>query len=103
MVKFLYRTIKYTLGFLMLAAAFFAVGLFADYMLTPGDQLGLKFGLMWSLLLAGLIYAIPKRIGRIVFGIVYYFIALWTLAQIAYFRVFGKLMWFSTIFFAITS
>ena len=100
MVKFLYRTIKYTLGFLMLAAAFFAVELFANYMLTPGDQLGLKFGFMWSLLLAGLIYAIPKRIGRIVFGIVYYFIALWTLAQIAYFRVFGKLMWFSTIFFA---
>ena len=100
MVKTLYRILKYALGFFMLVAAFFAVELFADYMLSPGDNLGLKFGFMWSLILSGLIYAIPKKVGRIVFGITYYLMALWTLAQIAYFRVFGKLMWFSTIFFA---
>ncbi len=100
MLKTLFRIGKYLLGFLMLFAAFYAVELFAYSMLQPGDRLGLRFGIMWALLLAGLIYAIPKKIGRIVFGIVYFVIALWTLAQVGYFRVFNKLMWFSSIFFA---
>ena len=38
MVKTLYRILKYALGFFMLVAAFFAVELFADYMLSPGDN-----------------------------------------------------------------
>lgn len=100
MLKTLFRIAKYLLGFLMLFAAFFAVELFAYSMLSPGDSLGLRFGIMWALLLAAVIYAIPKKAGRIVFGIVYYFIVLWTLAQVGHFRVFNKLMWFSSIFFA---
>ncbi len=100
MLKTLFRIGKYLLGFLMLFAAFFAVELFAYYLLKPGDGLGLRFGFMWALLLSSLIYAIPKKAGRIVFGIVYYFIALWTLAQAGHYRVFNKLMWFSSIFFA---
>jgi len=100
MLKVLYRIVKYTLGFLMLTAAFYAVELFANSMLQPGDDLPLRFGILWAMLLATLIYTIPRFIGRIVFGIVYFLMALWTLAQVAYFRVFGKLMWFSTVFFA---
>ena len=100
MLKTLFRTLKYLLGFLMLAAAFFCVELFTYMALTPGDTLGLRFGLMWSVLLASLIFAVPKKAGRIVFGIVYFLLALWTIAQVGFCRVFGKLMWFSTVFFA---
>ena len=100
MLKTLYRIVKYTLGFLMLTAAFYAVELFTNSMLQPSDDLALRFGILWAMLLAALIYAIPKFIGRIVFGVVYFLMVLWTLAQVAYFRVFGKLMWFSTVFFA---
>ena len=84
----------------MLVAAFYAVELFAFFALNPGDTLGLWFGLMWALLLASLIFALPKKAGRIVFGFIYFLLTLWTIAQVGYCRVFGKLMWFSSLFFA---
>lgn len=100
MLRQLGRFGLYILSFLMLTAVFYAIELYAFGLLQPGDTLGLWFGLMWSLLLGSLVFALPRRISRIVFGIVYFLLALWTIAQVGYYRVFGKLMWFSTVFFA---
>lgn len=100
MLRQLGRIGLYVLNYIMLVAAFYAIELFAYQLLSPGDPLGLQFGIWWALILASLIYALPRKASRIVFGIVYMLLALWTIAQVGYCRVFDKLMWFSTVFFA---
>ena len=85
---------------LMLLAAFFAIELFAYLLLKPQDPLVLVFGLLWAMLIASLLYAIPRKVSRIVFGVVYYVIGLWSVAQIGYYQIFGKLMWITSSRFA---
>ena len=91
---------QYFTDFLMLFAAFFLVELLAFLLLKPEDYSGLAFGALWAAMLTGFLLFLPRKAGRIVFGIVYYFILLWTLAQAGYYQVFDKMMWFSTIGYA---
>ena len=97
----LWQEVALILGrFCMLAASFFAVELFAYLLLGSDAPMILAFGLAWSVLLASILYAIPRKASRIVFGVVYYVIALWTVAQVGYYQIFGKLMWITSSRFA---
>ena len=88
------------LRFLLLWAAFFVIELYAYGFLSPPRTAPLWFGLCWSLLLASVLYALPRKASRIVFGIIYYLMAGWTVAQVGYYQIFGKLMWFTSTLFA---
>ena len=86
--------------FFMLVAAFFAIELFAWVLLRPAYPYALVFGLLWALLLASVLFAMGRKVSRIVFGILYYLLALWTIAQVGYYQIFQKLMWFTSARFA---
>ncbi len=92
--------VKYILGFIGIFAAFFLVELLAFLLLKPSEGTGLGFGALWSGILTCLVLCLPRMAGRIVFGITYFFILLWTLAQTAYYQIFNKMMWLSTIGYA---
>jgi len=92
--------LKYLVGFLMLFASFFLIELLAFILLKPIDFCGLSFGALWSAMLTCLILCLPRKAARILFGILYYFMLLWTLAQAGYYQVFDKMMWLSTIGYA---
>ncbi len=85
-------------GYLWITGMFFLVELFAFYMLAPGDGMPLAFGAMWAMLLGAVVYVFPRKTGRILFGILYYLPLLWTVAQIAFYQFFGKLMWITSSF-----
>lgn len=82
------------------AAAFFSVELLAFILLDPENALPLAFGLLWAILLSSVCLALPRKAGRILFGVAYYVALLWVLAQAGYYAVFGKLMWLSTVGYA---
>ena len=84
----------------MISVPFFLVELLSFLLLKPNATTGLIFGGLWSGLLAGAVLCFPRKAGRIIFGILYYSILLWTLAQAGYYQVFDKMMWFSTIGYA---
>lgn len=86
--------------FFMIAAPFFLIELYSYILLSPPRSAPLLFGLFWAVLLGSILYAIPKKVSRVVFGVVYYTMALWTVAQVGYYQIFGKLMWFSSTQFA---
>lgn len=86
---------------ILIFISFFLVEMFATLVLAPPDLMGLAFGAFWSLLLTALISMMPKRAGRIVYGICYYVILIWTLAQSGYYQLFEKMMWLSDILFAL--
>ena len=80
--------------------SYFLLELFALCLLGTGNWSGPVFGLLWAILLSSIVILLPKLAGRIFYGISYYCMLLWTLAQTGYFNVFGRMMWLSGIFFA---
>ena len=90
----------FLLRFLCPAAAFFFVELLAFILLDPESGYPLLFGGLWAILLTAICLALPRKAGRITFGILYYAALLWTMAQAGYYAVFGKLMWLSTVSYA---
>ena len=91
---------QYFTDFLMLFGAFFLIEILAFLLLKPDAASGLAFGALWAVMLSGVILCFPRLIGKILFGLLYYFMLLWTLAQAGYNLVFDKMMWFSTIGYA---
>ena len=85
---------------LPLAGGYFLVEVLAAATLMQGEMHRLLFGALWAVFLAGAAVAMPRLAGRIFFCITYYISLLWTLAQIGYYSVFGKIMWLSDMFYA---
>lgn len=92
--------VGFLLGFLTIFASLFLIELLVFALLRPADITGLAFGLLWSIALTAFILFLPRKAGRIVYGIIYFFVLLWGLAQAGYYQVFDKMMWLSTIAYA---
>lgn len=91
---------RFFLRLLPLFALYFSVEAVPFLLIGAGSVFPLAFGAVWALMLASLCLALPRKAGRIVFGVSYYLFLLWSLAQVGYYQVFGKLMWFSTVGYA---
>ncbi len=85
---------------LPLFGAYFLIEVWAVLILKPESLSGLAFGACWALLFASLWLMVPKKVGRILFGVSYYFYLAWTLAQTAYHCVFGRMMWLPDVLYA---
>ena len=85
---------------LPLAIAYFLVEVLTAAVLLPDSLTGFAFAACWAVALAAISLVLPRLVGRIFFGITYYFFLLWSLAQIGYYSVFNRMMWLSDIFFA---
>ena len=86
----------YLIGFFAVFAPFFTIELVLLAMLGADTLFGLAFGFLWSTLLAGILMFLPRLAGRIVFGLLYFALLLWALAQSGYYLVLDNLMWVST-------
>ena len=91
---------KYTCKVAALAGAYFFVECLAYFLLLPGEWFPFAFGALWSILLASICLCLPRKVGRIVFGITFYFYLAWMLAQVGYYSVFGRMLWLQDIFYA---
>ena len=85
---------------LLLAGAYFLIELLAWILLAPGTKSGFLFGLCWAFGFSAITLCLPRKVGRILFGISYFFYLLWTLAQTGYYCIFDRMMWLSDIFYA---
>lgn len=70
------------------------------WILQPEELWGLAFCAFWAAFLSGFWLILPRLAGRILFGITYFFMLIWTLAQTAYYSVFSRVMWLSDIVYA---
>jgi len=85
---------------LPLAGAYFLIEVWAALILKPETLSGFAFGACWALLFASVCLLLPKKAGRIFYGVTYYFYLCWTLAQTGYHTVFGRMMWLPDILYA---
>lgn len=88
------------LRFLVICACFFTLEFFAFLIIRPAIGFSLLFSLFWSAIFTCLIVLLPPKAGRIVFGLLYFLCWIWCVAQLAYYQVFNKFMWFSTLSYA---
>ena len=93
---------KWSMPFLLIPAAFCLVEVFAYGFLTVGEQIPwpLYFGALWACILTGLVRALPRKAGRIVFGITYFFFAAYAVVQTGYYILFREMMWISDFRYA---
>ena len=87
-------------GTLTLTAAYFSVEIVIALFLHTQTPLTFVFGLLWSLIFASVAMLLPRKGGRIFFGITFFLLAGWGMAQIAYHDTFHKMMWFSSAMYA---
>ena len=100
-MKTIFRNISdYLCKLFMLAVPYFLIELLAFLTLSPGSGYSLAFGACWALLLSAFSLFLPRLAGRIFFGVTYYFMLLWTLAQIGYHSIFTRMLWLSEMFYA---
>lgn len=85
---------------LLLALCYFLTEALGALLLAPQNLNGLAFGGLWALLISAVCLLLPRLTGRIVFGITYYLMLGWTLAQVAYVSVFDRMMWLKDIAYA---
>ena len=88
------------LNLLPLTGTYFFIEFCSFLLLKPENPFGLIFGFLWAILLSSAALLLPRLGGRIFFGVTYYFMAIWTIAQSGYDQVFSKMMWLSTMFLA---
>ena len=89
-----------------LLLAFFAVEFFACVFLNAAEENGalkwwpLAFGALWAVLLTGLVIALPRKAGRVAFGLVYFISVIYAGVQTGYYLLFRNMMWISEFRYA---
>ena len=58
------------------------------------------FGLCWAILLTGVSLALPRWIGKVVYGLSFYFFAIFGAVQCCYYSIFGRMMWLGDVRYA---
>ena len=86
----------------MIPLAFALVELFGfTFLREPSDGLWpLTFGALWVVCLTGFVRVLPRKAGRITFGILYFLAVGYTAAQTGYFILFREMMWISDFRYA---
>ena len=89
-------------GLWVLPVAFFLVEGFASLFLWEGasTRWPLIFGAVWAVLLTGLVWALPRKAGRITFGVLYFLSLAYCAVQTGYYILFKQMMWISDFRYA---
>ena len=105
--KGILKTIAETAWFLLIPLSFYLVERFAFRFLYLQEgqaeelrQWPLEFGVLWAVILGGLIRMIPAKAARIVYGFVYFFAAVYAGFQTGYYILFSEMMWLSDFRYA---
>ena len=71
------------------------------FLYDPVDQpWPLAFGALWVVLLTGFVRLLPRKAGRVTFGVLYFLAVGYTAAQTGYFILFREMMWISDFRYA---
>ncbi len=89
-------------SYFLLPLSFLLIEIFGFFFLSyqkggfaPAQLWPLAFGGLWSLILGGILYLIPRKAARIVYGISYLFFLVYAGFQTGYYILFSQMMWLS--------
>lgn len=97
---------KKGLPHLLICLSFFAIELFSFFFLSStkdasaAQRWPLIFGVLWAVMLGGLVRMLPGKTARVVFAVLYLFAAVYAGFQTGYFILFSQMMWLSDFRYA---
>lgn len=97
---------KKGLPFVLIFLSFLYVEVFAFLFLSLSDKFAwaqlwpLAFGLLWAVILSGIVRLIPAKPARIVYGVLYFLVAVYAGFQTGYYLMFSEMMWLSDFRYA---
>lgn len=93
---------KWSVPFFVIPVAFCLIEIFSYWFLAAENQKPwpLAFGLLWSGILTGICRVLPRKAGRVFFGISYFFFAVYAVVQTGYYILFREMMWISDFRYA---
>ena len=92
--------------FLLIFLSFFYIELFSFFFLSlteefmPDQLWPLAFGGLWAVILGCFVRLLPGKPARILFGVLYFFMAVYAGFQTGYFNLFSQMMWLSDFRYA---
>lgn len=94
-------------AFIFIPLSFFLTELFAFFVLSldtenfDSSQLyPLAFGVLWAAALGGILRLFPAKIGRVLYGVLYFLFAAYAVVQTGYYILFSEMMWLSDFRYA---
>lgn len=60
----------------------------------------LAFGVLWAMILPGIVLLLPRKLSRVIYGILYYVFFAYAVVQTGYFLLFRSMMWTSDFRYA---
>lgn len=90
----------YLFGFAWALLSYYGVEIYAHRYLCAAAETPLTFGFAWALLLAAVVYLLPRRAGKLVYGLTYFPFACYAVGQCGYYAIFGRMMWLTDILYA---
>ena len=94
-------------GFFAVPLSFFLTEVFAFFFLSLDTEdfqwaqlWPLAFGALWAAILSGIVRLFPVKIGRVVYGILYFATAVYAAVETGYFYLFSEMMWLSDFRYA---
>lgn len=77
--------------------------LFLEKMGGDGESINcwpLAFGFLWALILTGIVFLLPRKLSRVVYGSLYFLFLAYAVVQTGYFLLFRSMMWISDFRYA---
>ena len=94
-------------GFFEIPLSFLLMEVFAFFFLSLDTEdfqwaqlWPLAFGALWAAILSGIVRLFPVKIGRVVYGILYFATAVYAAVETGYFYLFSEMMWLSDFRYA---
>ena len=84
----------------MVPLAFFLIERFSFSYLQPEEGWPLVFGFLWAMMLSGVLALLPRKAGRIGFGMFYGGSLIYSVGQTGYYQLFSEMMWLSEFQYA---
>lgn len=96
------KQLKWTMPFWLIPVAFFLIEGYAFLFLMDEaiDWWPLAFGVLWAGILTGIVFLLPRKIGRVLFGVCYGVFLAYTTAQTGYYILFRQMLWVSEFRYA---
>ncbi len=93
--------------FFLLPVSFFLIEVFAFFFLSLNREAfalsqlwPLAFGALWAVILGGILYLLPGKAARIIYGAAYLFFLVYAGVQTGYYILFSEMMWLSDFLYA---
>ena len=88
------------LGAVWMLLSYCCVEWYASLWLEPEYTTAHMFGFLWAVALTGVSLALPRWTGKVVYGLSFYFFAIFAAVQSGYYAVFGRMMWLGDLRYA---